>query len=40
MEAKKGKPVKNVKKSKEELLVPPLRKLTKEEKRKYLTGGK
>lgn len=31
---------KSVKKSKEEILVPPLRKLTKEEKRKYLTGGK
>ena len=38
-EKKKTAPKKSVKK-KEEILTPPLRKLTREEKMAYLTGGK
>lgn len=39
-EKKKTAPKKSVKKSKEEILTQPLRKLTREEKMAYLTGGK
>ena len=39
-EKKKAAPKKSAKKSKEEIMTQPLRKLTREEKMAYLTGSK